>query len=49
MHQVSLYVDNLTSEKTCTRQEAYLALSNTNTCIPNEGTALYGLTLRTRW
>lgn len=48
-HQVSLYVDNLTAEKTCTRQEAYLALSNTNTCIPNEGAALYGLTLRTRW
>jgi iron complex outermembrane recepter protein len=48
-HQVSLYVDNLTAEKTCTRQEAYVALSNTNTCIPNEGAALYGLTLRTRW
>lgn len=48
-HQISLYVDNLTAEKTCTRQEAYLALSNTNTCIPNEGAALYGLTLRTRW
>jgi iron complex outermembrane recepter protein len=48
-HQVSLYVDNLTAEKTCLRQEAYIALSNTNTCIPNEGAALYGITLRTRW
>lgn len=48
-HQVSLYAENLTSEKTCLRQEAYIALSNTNTCIPNEGTVLYGLTLTTRW
>lgn len=48
-HQVSLYADNVTSEKTCVRKEPFDGLSNTNTCIPNEGTVLYGVTLTTRW
>lgn len=48
-HQVSLYADNVTSEKTCVRKEPFDGLSNTNTCIPNEGTVLYGITLTTRW
>lgn len=48
-HQVSLYADNITSEKTCVRKEPFDGLSNTNTCIPNEGTVLYGITLTTRW
>lgn len=48
-HQVTLYADNVTSEKTCVRKEPFDGLSNTNTCIPNEGTVLYGITLTTRW
>lgn len=48
-HQFSIYADNLTSEKTCLRKEPFDGLSNTNTCVPNEGTALYGVTLSTRW
>ena len=48
-HQVSFYADNLTSEKTCLRKEPFDGLSNTNTCVPNEGTVLYGVTLTTRW
>lgn len=48
-HQVSLYADNITSEKTCLRKEPFDGLSNTNTCIPNEGTVLYGITFTTRW
>lgn len=48
-HQVSLYADNVTSEKTCVRKEPFDGLSNTNTCIPNEGTVLYGITFMTRW
>ncbi|GAY23724.1 TonB-dependent receptor [Sphingobium fuliginis] len=48
-HQISFYADNLTSEKTCLRKEPFDGLSNTNTCVPNEGTVLYGVTLSTRW
>lgn len=48
-HAVSVYADNLTSEKTCLRKEAFDGLSNTTTCLPNEGAVLYGMTLSTRW
>lgn len=48
-HQFAVYADNLTSKKTCVRKEPFDGLSNTNTCIPNEGTVLYGATFTTRW
>lgn len=48
-YEVSLYVDNIMSEKTCYRAEAAPGLTNVNTCMPNEGTPLYGFTATVRW
>lgn len=48
-HEIALYVDNVTSEKTCYFTLAAPGLTNVNTFIPNEGTAIYGMTLTTRW
>lgn len=45
-YQVSVYGENLTSEEVCLYELDVAAFSGTNYCLPNEGDALYGLTLR---
>jgi len=48
-HVVSVWGDNLTSEKTCYLLGDLDGFTWTNACQPNEGTALYGISLTARF
>lgn len=48
-YRLTLWGENLTATKTCSLVENLDAFTSTNTCIPNEGRALYGATLQVKF
>ncbi len=41
-YTLGLWVNNITAEKTCLSMNALAGFTNTNACIPNNGTQMYG-------
>jgi len=48
-HVISMWGENLTAEKTCYLLGDLDGFTWTNACQPNEGTALYGISLTARF
>jgi iron complex outermembrane receptor protein len=48
-HKITVYADNILSERTCYSLNSASSLTGVDLCNPNEGTVLYGMTFSTRW
>lgn len=48
-YQVSAWAENIMGTKTCYLMEDLRGFTNANSCVPNEGRALYGLTMQAKF